>query len=99
MKTKFGHTVTIGRTAILTKNHNGRAACHYCGPCERGCANLFLLQQSFHDRQRRAQDQDDCTLVHKRDRAHVNLEKGENRASGVTLCRSVSTNRTKEVKA
>jgi choline dehydrogenase-like flavoprotein len=29
--------VTIGRAAILTKAHRGRAACHYCGPCERGC--------------------------------------------------------------
>ena len=29
--------LTIGRAAILTKDHQGRAACHYCGPCERGC--------------------------------------------------------------
>ncbi|HEX4945409.1 MAG TPA: GMC family oxidoreductase [Blastocatellia bacterium] len=29
--------VTIGRVAMLTRNHNGRAACHYCGHCERGC--------------------------------------------------------------
>lgn len=29
--------LTIGRTAILTKPHRGRAACHYCGPCARGC--------------------------------------------------------------
>jgi choline dehydrogenase-like flavoprotein len=29
--------MTIGRAAILTKNLNGRLACHYCGPCERGC--------------------------------------------------------------
>lgn len=29
--------VTIGRSAILTRAHNGRAACHYCGNCERGC--------------------------------------------------------------
>lgn len=29
--------VTIGRVAILTQRHNGRAACHYCGPCARGC--------------------------------------------------------------
>ncbi len=29
--------LTIGRVAILTKPHRGRAACHYCGPCERGC--------------------------------------------------------------
>jgi choline dehydrogenase-like flavoprotein len=29
--------LTIGRAAILTQDHGGRAACHYCGPCERGC--------------------------------------------------------------
>jgi len=29
--------LTIGRVAILTKDHRERAACHYCGPCERGC--------------------------------------------------------------
>jgi len=29
--------LTIGRSAILTQDHKGRAACHYCGPCERGC--------------------------------------------------------------
>ncbi len=29
--------MTIGRAAILTQAHRGRAACHYCGPCERGC--------------------------------------------------------------
>jgi choline dehydrogenase-like flavoprotein len=34
---KLGRRVTIGRAAILTQKHNGRAACHYCGPCHRGC--------------------------------------------------------------
>ncbi|MEO8139282.1 MAG: GMC family oxidoreductase [Gemmatimonadota bacterium] len=29
--------LTIGRCAILTADHLGRKACHYCGPCERGC--------------------------------------------------------------
>ena len=29
--------MTIGRAAILTQRHLGRAACHYCGPCSRGC--------------------------------------------------------------
>jgi choline dehydrogenase-like flavoprotein len=33
----YGRRVTIGRAAILTKPHNGRPACHYCGPCHRGC--------------------------------------------------------------
>ena len=39
MTKHFGpdRVLTIGRAAILTKDHNGRAACHYCGPCERGC--------------------------------------------------------------
>ncbi|HMG34151.1 MAG TPA: GMC family oxidoreductase [Blastocatellia bacterium] len=30
--------VIIGRAAILTRRHNGRAACHYCGHCDRGCS-------------------------------------------------------------
>src|SRR5229473_2554252 len=29
--------MTIGRTAVLTRPHRGRAACHYCGPCDHGC--------------------------------------------------------------
>jgi len=32
-----GRNVIIGRVAILTKAHQGRAACHYCGHCDRGC--------------------------------------------------------------
>ena len=40
--------VTIGRTAILTREHRGRAACHYCGPCGRGCStgSYFSTQSS-----------------------------------------------------
>jgi choline dehydrogenase-like flavoprotein len=30
--------LTIGRTAVLTESLNGRAPCHYCGPCQRGCS-------------------------------------------------------------
>ena len=39
MASKFGRdrVLTMGRAAILTERHNGRAACHYCGPCHRGC--------------------------------------------------------------
>ena len=37
VKQKMNRLITIGRTANLTRNHNGRQACHYCGPCARGC--------------------------------------------------------------
>lgn len=47
VKDKMGRVVTIGRTAILTKNHNGRAACHYCGPCERGCMTHSYFSSPF----------------------------------------------------
>lgn len=30
--------MTIGRVAVLSEAHNGRAACHYCGACHRGCS-------------------------------------------------------------
>ncbi|WP_374961398.1 GMC oxidoreductase [Spongiibacter tropicus] len=40
--------MTIGRAAILTEDHNGRASCHYCGPCHRGCStgSYFSSQSS-----------------------------------------------------
>ncbi len=31
-------TLTNARTAILTEDLPGRSACHYCGPCHRGCS-------------------------------------------------------------
>ena len=39
MQEKFGRDriMTIGRVANLTAALNGRAPCHYCGPCQRGC--------------------------------------------------------------
>jgi choline dehydrogenase-like flavoprotein len=35
---KLGITCIPSRLSILTKPLNGRAACHYCGQCGRGCA-------------------------------------------------------------
>jgi len=35
---KLGIPCVPSRLSILTKEHNGRAACHYCGQCNRGCA-------------------------------------------------------------
>jgi choline dehydrogenase-like flavoprotein len=39
IREKFpGRHLTIAPSAILTKELRGRAPCHYCGPCERGCS-------------------------------------------------------------
>ncbi len=34
------------RLSIITKNHNGRAACHYCGQCGRGCVTASNYSSS-----------------------------------------------------
>ena len=34
---KMGITCIPARLSIITKPHNGRAPCHYCGQCNRGC--------------------------------------------------------------
>ncbi len=41
-------TLTNARTAILTEDLPGRSACHYCGPCHRGCStgSYFSSQAS-----------------------------------------------------
>lgn len=41
-------TLTNSRSAILTEDLPGRSACHYCGPCERGCStgSYFSAQSS-----------------------------------------------------
>ncbi|MGH9722658.1 MAG: GMC family oxidoreductase [Bryobacteraceae bacterium] len=47
VKKKFGRVVTMGRAAVLTKSHNGRAACHYCGPCEQGCSTFSYFSSPW----------------------------------------------------
>jgi choline dehydrogenase-like flavoprotein len=47
VKSALGRTVTIGRSANITRPHRGRAACHYCGPCERGCATHSYFNAAF----------------------------------------------------
>ncbi len=47
LKDKMNRVLTMGRTAILTENHNGRAACHYCGPCEQGCITHSYYSSPF----------------------------------------------------
>jgi choline dehydrogenase-like flavoprotein len=47
VKQKLGRTVTLSRSANLTQAQNGRSACHYCGPCERGCMTHSYFNSSF----------------------------------------------------
>ncbi|HZI30315.1 MAG TPA: GMC family oxidoreductase [Gemmatimonadaceae bacterium] len=49
VRQRFGseRVVTNARVAILSQAHNGRQACHFCGPCERGCAT-FSYFNSVH---------------------------------------------------
>src|SRR5438046_3337772 len=95
VKAKFGHTVTIGRTAILTQNHNGRLACHYCGPCERGCSTFSYFSSPF-TTIKDALATGKCTLITNAVVARVNMDPTTNRANGVTFVDGI-TRQTKSV--
>lgn len=43
---KLGIPCIPSRLSIITKNHNGRAACHYCGQCGRGCVTASNYSSS-----------------------------------------------------
>ena len=97
VKAKLGHTVTIGRAAVLTQNHNGRSACHYCGPCERGCRTFSYFSSPF-TTVADAQNSANCTLITNAVVSHVNMDNGQNKASGVTYVDRL-TRQVKEVRA
>ena len=84
VKAKFGRTVTIGRTAIITQNHNGRLACHYCGPCERGCSTFSYFSSPF-TTVKDALASKNCTLITNAVVSHVNMDNAANKAQGVTF--------------
>lgn len=51
---QVGYTVVNGRRAVLTEEHRGRAKCHYCGACGKGCdigaffnSRDYLLEDAF----------------------------------------------------
>jgi choline dehydrogenase-like flavoprotein len=47
VKSKLGWVITPTRSANITKPLNGRAPCHYCGPCERGCVTHSYFNSAF----------------------------------------------------
>jgi choline dehydrogenase-like flavoprotein len=79
---KLGWTVTPARVANLTRALNGRAACHYCGPCERGCATRSYFNSAF-TTVADAMASDNCTLISDAMAYKVLMDADRNRARGV----------------
>ncbi|HSC44952.1 MAG TPA: GMC family oxidoreductase [Candidatus Acidoferrum sp.] len=97
VKAKFGHTVTIGRAAIVTQAHNGRLPCHYCGPCERGCSTFSYFSSPF-TTVKDALASGNCTLITNAVVSHVDMDNATNKARGVTYVDRM-TRQVKEVRA
>ena len=81
-KEKLGRTVTPARTANLTKPINGRASCHYCGPCERGCVTHSYFNSAF-TTVPDALHSGNCTLISNALVHKVLMDNDRNRATGV----------------
>jgi choline dehydrogenase-like flavoprotein len=96
VKASLGRTVTIGRVAIVTQNHNGRLACHYCGPCERGCRTFSYFSSPF-TTVADAVNSHNCTVITNAVVSHVNMSNSDNKASGVTFVDRL-TRQVKEVR-
>jgi len=83
--------LTIGRVAILTKDlpDRGRAACHYCGPCERGCStgSYFSSQSSTLPA---AQKTGRLTIVPNKVVHSLIYDEAKNRITGVRVIDAVS---------
>ncbi len=82
VKKKFGRTLTIGRTANLTTPLNGRQACHYCGPCERGCMTHSYFNSSF-TTVKDALGTGKCELIPNAMAYKVLMDSSKNRATGI----------------
>jgi len=82
VKEKLGRTVTICRVANLTKPLNDRAACHYCGPCWRGCITHSYFN-SFFTTVADAVHSGNCTLISNAMVHQVLMDNDRNRATGV----------------
>ena len=97
IKSKFGRTLTMGRLANLTKPINGRQACHFCGPCERGCVTHSYFNSAF-TTVADALKTGKCTHIPNAMVYQVLMDKATNKARGVTYVDRV-TRETREVRA
>ena len=81
-KEKLGRTVTPARVANLTKSINGRAKCHYCGPCHRGCVTHSYFNSAF-TTVADAVKSGNCILISNAMVSQVLMDHDRNRATGV----------------
>jgi choline dehydrogenase-like flavoprotein len=95
VREKLGWTVSIGRVANLTRELNGRAPCHYCGPCQRGCATKSYFNSAF-TTVADALATGKCTLVTNALVYQVLMDRERNRARGVLYVDRV-TRQTREI--
>ena len=86
MASKFGRdrVLTMGRVAVLTERHNGRAACHYCGPCHRGCVTRSYFS-SVNATLPAAEATGRLTLMPYSIARHLVYDEQRNRVSGVLV--------------
>jgi choline dehydrogenase-like flavoprotein len=96
VKQAFGRTVTIGRTANLTAALNGRSACHYCGPCERGCVTRSYFNSAT-TTVRDAVATGKCTLITNAMVYQVLMDASHKKAVGIRYVDRV-TRETREVR-
>jgi len=82
VKARFDRLVTIGRTANLTAPLNGRASCHYCGPCERGCVTHSYFNAAY-TTVGDAMTSGKCTLVTDAMVYQVTMDPSTHRARGI----------------
>ncbi len=82
VKAKLGWVVTPTRTANITKPLNGRAPCHYCGPCERGCVTHSYFN-SYFTTVADALASGNCTLIPNAMAYQVLMDSDRTRARGV----------------
>jgi choline dehydrogenase-like flavoprotein len=82
LKTKMGRFGMSARSANLTRPLSGRGACHYCGPCERGCMTHSYFNSAF-TTVADALRTGNCTLISNAMVHKVLIDAPQNRASGI----------------
>jgi choline dehydrogenase-like flavoprotein len=82
VKENFGRTLTLARSANLTRPLNGRGPCHFCGPCERGCVTHSYFNSAF-TTVADAVATGRCTLISNAMAYQVLMDHDTNRARGV----------------